>query len=98
MENKKKNYHPVTVDGFQGSIKELAKKVANLRYDAMSLFLEELEKDLRRQQEGDVQRGYVKLAEQGDYMCSNLSWAKFCCDNMMEISSPFLDMNEKLED
>ena len=52
--------HPTDIDG--QDVVELAKKIGNLRYDALVSLLDALSKDLHRQSEADRKRGHYKLA------------------------------------
>lgn len=54
--------HPTTVDGFSGSIEELAANVAKMRYDIILIFLQALTKEFRLQAEGDAKAGNARLA------------------------------------
>ena len=53
--------HPTKVDGFNGTIEELAQRVGRMRYDKVVEFLEFLEEEISRQAEGDKRRGRMKL-------------------------------------
>jgi hypothetical protein len=64
--------HPVKVDGYSGSLKELAKAVGHLRYDKLAEFLRDLKHELVMQQIADVSRGRQRLAEQLRYAHQSL--------------------------
>lgn len=54
--------HPEQVEGFDGSLEDLAKAVGNMTYDQTASFLEKLADDLRRQADADLARGRKQLA------------------------------------
>ena len=55
--------HPDHVEGFDGSLDELAKLMGNMRYDSAVKFLGKLADDYKEQAEKDEARGRVQLAE-----------------------------------
>ena len=54
--------HPTSVEGFGGSVEELAAAIAKMRYDVVGLFLRALVKEFRRQAKGDEKAGNVQLS------------------------------------
>lgn len=54
--------HPTTVEGFSGSIEELAVNVAKMRYDIILIFFRALTREFRLQAEGDAKAGNTRLA------------------------------------
>ena len=54
--------HPTTVEGFDGTLAELARRLALLRYDKLVEFLQYFEAEIARQAEADEKIGRVKLA------------------------------------
>ncbi len=54
--------HPTEITGFNGSIKEAAKAVAQMRYDCVSKFLKAFSDELKKQSVGDKKRGRHQLA------------------------------------
>lgn len=54
--------HPVTVEGFDGTLQELAQKVCAMRYDQVAEFFFHLGVDLDRQMIADRKRNRTKLA------------------------------------
>jgi hypothetical protein len=62
--------HPKNIEGFEGSLDELAKSVGNLAYDQTSSFIEKLADDIKRQANADLARGRKKLSSEL-YMAAN---------------------------
>lgn len=55
--------HPTALDAYDGTLKELAHDVANLRYDALQEFLDALRHQLVSDGGKDFKRGRRRLAE-----------------------------------
>lgn len=64
--------HPVNVEGYDGSLAELARAIGCLRYDKLAELLYALTQDLTRQQLADTKRKRPRLAEQLKFSVSNL--------------------------
>lgn len=62
--------HPTKVEGFSGSIEELAAAVAKMRYDKVSVFLKALVKEFRLQAEGDAKANRFRLS----FILTNFVW------------------------
>jgi hypothetical protein len=54
--------HPRSVEGFEGSLEELARSIGNMTYDQVSYFIEKFADDIKRQADADLKRGREKLA------------------------------------
>lgn len=54
--------HPVYVEGFEGSLETLAKRVGKMRYDRVAEFLYYFAKELLNQSNGDKKAKRVQLA------------------------------------
>lgn len=54
--------HPKTVEGYSGSLEQLAFAVGNMSYDQTASFIEKLADDLKRQANADEKRGRKRLA------------------------------------
>jgi hypothetical protein len=80
--------HPTTVNN--ASPKELAKKVSNLRYDAMLDFLHELRVQLLVDAAKDGDKGYEQLAEHGRTASLGLIQAEIAVKKMWNISRPYM--------
>lgn len=55
--------HKIKLEGFEGTLEELAKDIGNLRYDAQLKFLEKYAANLAEQALADRKRGRTKLAD-----------------------------------
>lgn len=87
--------HPSNVAGFKGSIADLAKKVGNLSYDSLELFLADLAADLERQADADNSRGRTKLAERLYETSGRVYQAKDAMHEAWKICAPY--MKNKLD-
>lgn len=56
--------HPVAVEGYQGSLKDLAQKVCRMRYDHVAEFFGHCAIELLRQANADMGRSRAQLATQ----------------------------------
>ena len=83
--------HPRHVEGFNGSLEELAYAVGNMTYDQTALFIEKLAEDLKRQADSDYARGRVKLASEMYRAVENLQKAKEHIDAAWKICIPYMD-------
>lgn len=54
--------HPTTVDGWNGSLEELAQRIHRMRYDQVESFYRSVVTELQRQAKGDLARGRVQLS------------------------------------
>jgi monomeric isocitrate dehydrogenase len=78
--------HPTRVANFKP--KELAKRVAFLRYDALAEFLGELSFLLFEDAQTDRERGRLNLAESLDEAQRELTYAKLAIDRAWTICEP----------
>lgn len=67
--------HPTTVEGWNGSLTELAKSIAAMRYDTQAKFLALLSDELEQQSIDDRDRGRTQLAARMANVTANLDWA-----------------------
>jgi len=86
--------HPKHVEGWDGSLQELAFAVGNMTYDKLSEFLRHLSDDLKRQAEGDRGRNRPKLANALDETANRVEDAQLATDHVWFICKPF--MNEEI--
>lgn len=54
--------HPLSVEGYDGSLRELAQAIGKMRYDRVAEFLGEFAEEFERQHEGDKAKGRARLA------------------------------------
>jgi len=77
-----------------GSLKELAKAVGDLRYDALEDFLYELQQKLYNDSRADQLRGRSKLSQSLANSADMLAYVRTHVSTAWKISAPF--MNEKV--
>lgn len=56
--------HPRTVEGFRGSLEQLAIAIGNMTYDQTSSFIGKLADDIRTQADADDAKGKSRLASE----------------------------------
>ena len=56
--------HPRTVEGYEGSLDELAQAIGIMTYDETASFIEKLADDLKKQANADLGRGRKKLSSE----------------------------------
>ncbi len=89
--------HPDYVEGFNGSLEELAKAVGKMSYDAASSFLEKLAEDLKKQADSDLARGRTKLAKEMYQAVEYLQEAKKYINKSWKICEPYTEKYSKNE-
>jgi len=82
--------HPLKVEGYKKDHQQLAKDIANMRYDQVVIFLNALANDLSYQAEGDIKRGRINLATELLKASFSIMEAKLCIEKAWEISEPFM--------
>ena len=55
--------HPTKIEGFNGSIEEAAKAIAQMRYDSIFKFLKAFANEFKKQSKGDKKGGRLQLAK-----------------------------------
>lgn len=77
--------HPIRVEGYDGSLEELAKAVGKMRYDKVAEFLQHLGEDFARQGDDDLTlRGRPQLAEKLYAVSQHLLEGKLSVDEAMK--------------
>jgi len=71
--------HPQSVHKYAGTMEELAKDVADLRYDALYDFLQQLSSKLARDSYADRERGRLKLSEELQHAAMSIRNAWIIC-------------------
>lgn len=56
--------HPRNVEGWKGSLEQLAQAVGNMTYDQTANFIKKLADDIKGQADADLARGRKKLASE----------------------------------
>jgi molybdenum-dependent DNA-binding transcriptional regulator ModE len=89
--------HPRHVEGFEGSLEQLAKSIGNMTYDQASSFIEKLADDIKKQADADFARGRKKLASELYATVNELYQARDKMDLAWKICEPYMkDYNQKL--
>ena len=55
--------HPIDIANYDGSLEDLAREIATLRYDKLAEFLCDLSDCIEADGKADTARGYVQLGE-----------------------------------
>ena len=82
--------HPLSVEGFDGSPKELAGAVGKMRYDRIAEVFKYLAEDLRLQSQGDRAAGRIKLAAMLEKNSAQLHLAKEQMDEIWKLCEPYM--------
>ncbi len=83
--------HPDYVEGFNGSLEDLAKAVGNMRYDKVEEFIEALADDIVQQAEKDKENGKTCLATRLYETADKLYSAQNCIGKAWKISRPYME-------
>ena len=83
--------HPRTVEGFEGTLAELANSIGNMTYDQTASFIGELADDITRQADTDLARGRKKLSSELYATAEELYQAKNRMDEAWKICKPYID-------
>lgn len=81
--------HPEHVEGWPGSLDDLAKALGTLRYDKLSDFLKLLSQDILRQSQNDLARGRTILADALSHTAELLKDAGQAVDEAWDVSEPY---------
>ena len=82
--------HPRHIEGFNGSLEQLAKSVGNMTYDQTALFIEKLADDIMEQANADSKNQRTKLAHELYSTASELYKAADKMNNAWEICKPYM--------
>ena len=82
--------HPVSVEGYNGSLEDLAKAAGNMRYDCTAEFIEKLADDIKRQADSDSAKGRARLAERLYFTAQELYRARDKLLSAWEICKPYM--------
>ncbi len=85
--------HPRNVEGFEGSLDQLARSIGNMTYDQTASFLEELAEDIKRQGDADLERGRTKLASELYVAANELYQARDKMYLAWKICEPYMKKN-----
>jgi hypothetical protein len=81
--------HPIEIQKYQGTIRQLASEIGDLRYDVLSEFLDCLADEIYGDSERDKQRGRKKLAQALREAANDIAESKTKIDEAWKISKPF---------
>lgn len=87
--------HPTAVEGYEGSLEELARAIGKMRYDKIAEVLKYLAEDLERQSEGDRAAGRAKLAAMLHEVSGQIGVAKEQMDKIWNLCEPYMKSDEK---
>lgn len=90
-----KKRHPTTVEGFNGTIEELARRVCRMRYDKVADFFREVASELDRQKLADRKRGRPQLANALFHTSSEASTLEERFRQIFDLCKPY--MQDELE-
>jgi hypothetical protein len=82
--------HPTSVEGFDGTLEELASKVARMRYDHFALFIKSLEDEVHKEAKKDDEAGRKKLGGALYQAMRALRQAKHALEEAWRISKPHM--------
>lgn len=82
--------HPRNVEGYNGSLEELAKAIGNMSYDQVAIFLEKLAEDLNNQAEADKKRKRINLSTELLKASFSVKESALSINNAWQICKPFM--------
>jgi hypothetical protein len=82
--------HKPTIPNYNKTLEDLAFDLADLRYDALSYFIEKLAYKIRFDADNDLHSGRFKLSNELKSASITLNKTKEYIDNAWEISKPFM--------
>ncbi len=87
---KKKIKHPFKVDKYNGYLDDLARDIANMRYDKILLFLRFLSKCITVDGEKDKKAGRTKLAKLLDDCGEDIALSADRMEEIWELCEPYM--------
>jgi len=82
--------HPTQVEGFNGSLEELASSIGNMTYEKVAEFTEKYAQDIQKQAYDDLLRGHIQLAEQLYLISDDLYEARKNLKKAWRICKPYM--------
>ncbi|MFZ0255471.1 MAG: hypothetical protein WAN46_07480 [Gammaproteobacteria bacterium] len=82
------------VEGFNGSLDDLARAIGRMRYDATAELFEKLADEFRRKADDDAQRGRAQLSQQLSNAGSELQYVRFRFEHIWKICESHMDDEE----
>lgn len=83
--------HPITIEKYNGTIKELARDIANLRYDSLEEFLKWLNYEIYVDSEKDKQRGKIQLGKLLRNCSDNISESRLHIIHAWKICKKYME-------
>ena len=87
--------HPLKVEGFDGSLDDLAKAIGKMRFDSIDDFLRCLAEDLHKQADDDNEAGRIQLANSLYSAALNVYSARDKIAKAWKISKPYMQDTEQ---
>lgn len=85
--------HPDRVEGYTGSLEDLANSIGNLRYDALTKFFSLLAAKFKKDAQADTQRQRKLLATSLTALASSCELVGILADNVWKICKPYMKNN-----
>ena len=82
--------HPLSVEGYDGPLENLARAIGKMRYDKIAEVLKYLAEDLERQSRGDKAKGRAKLATMLHEVSTQIGVAKEQVDKIYTLCEPYM--------
>lgn len=82
--------HPTRVEGWNGSLYELATAIGNMRYDTQAEFIQLLIEEFELQSRNDHDHGRQQLSARLDHVAAHLDWARSDLMTAWKICEPFM--------
>ena len=86
--------HPASVEGYSGSLEDLAKAVGNMRYDCAAGLIDKLADDIKQQADSDSANGRTRLAGRLYSTAQELYLARDGLLSAWEICKPYMKDKE----
>ncbi len=86
--------HPKNVEGYPGSLAELARDTGNMHYDSLAEFLQYLADDLKRQAGTDREKGRTQLPAELEAAAEQLYAGKRRINSAAKICKPHMQEQE----
>jgi hypothetical protein len=83
--------HLKHIEGFQGSLEELAKSIGNMTYDQTALLIEKLADDIKKQADSDLTKGRKKLSKELYSTANELYEARDKMKLAWKICEPYME-------
>jgi hypothetical protein len=87
----------LTVEGFKGSLKELAVEISNMRYDSIAKLFSYILLELERKSARDQMFGKTKLSDAVNKSCMHINRAILYVQEASDICEPFIDGKDNKE-